>query len=125
MVPTFKQTFRVTPLQTHLPQKKAKTQFNILGPNLLLNSNRSFLQFYYLQSYTTPVPHPYLGRFPRNFKTLNFKPKLLFLMKNHKNDNKGEFLNFYEFTLYMIFEFFYENSHYRNGHFQENRENHI
>ena len=37
----------------------AKTQFNSLGPNLLLNSNRSFLQFYYLQSYTTPVPHLY------------------------------------------------------------------
>ena len=46
-------------------------------------------------------------------------------MKNHKNDNKDEFLNFYEFTLYMIFKIFHEDSHYRNGHFQENRENHI
>ena len=99
--------------------KKAKTQFNILGPNLLLNSNRSFLQFYYLQSYTTPVPHPYLGRFPRNFKTLIFKPKLSFLMKSHKNDNKDEFLDFYKFTLYMIFKNFHENSHYRNGHFRK------
>ena len=27
-------------------------------------------------------------------------------MKNHKNDNKGEFLNFYEFTLYMILAIF-------------------
>ena len=33
-----------------------------------------------------------------------------------------EFPDFYEFTLYMIFEIFNENSHFRNGHFQENRE---
>ena len=46
-------------------------------------------------------------------------------MKNHENDNLGEFLDFYEFTLYMILKIFHENSHYRNGHFQENRENHI
>ena len=26
---------------------------------------------------------------------------------------------------YMIFEIFHENSRYRNGHFQENRENYI
>ena len=25
----------------------------------------------------------------------------------------------------MIFKIFQENSHYRNGHFQENRENHL
>ena len=41
-------------------------------------------------------------------------------MKNHKNDNKGESLDFDEFTLYMIFKNFYENSDDRNGNFQEN-----
>ena len=46
-------------------------------------------------------------------------------MKNHSNDNKEEFLDFDEFTLDMIFNFFKENSHYRNSHFQENRENHM
>ena len=46
-------------------------------------------------------------------------------MKNHKNDSKDEFLDFYVFILYMIFKIFHENSHYRNDHFPENRENHI
>ena len=67
----------------------------------------------------------YLGWIPWNFITLIFKPKLSFLMKNHQIDNKDEFLGFYEFALYMIFKIFFENSYYRNGHFQENRENHI
>ena len=58
-------------------------------------------------------------------ETFIFKPELLFLRKNHKNDNLVEFLDFYEFTLFMIFKNFHENSHYRNGHFQENRENYI
>ena len=31
-------------------------------------------------------------------------------MKNHKNDIKGEFLEFYEFTLCMNFKNFDENS---------------
>ena len=26
---------------------------------------------------------------------------------------------------HMIFKIFHENSHYRNGHLQENRENHL
>ena len=51
----------------------AKTQFNSLGPNLLLNSNRSFLQFYYLQSYTTPVPHPYRVDQPSELKNSNLE----------------------------------------------------
>jgi len=46
-------------------------------------------------------------------------------MKNHKNDNQGGFWDFHEFTLNMIFRNSHENSHYRNGHFHENRENHI
>ena len=46
-------------------------------------------------------------------------------MENTKTDNKGDTLDFYEFTLDMIFKHFHENSHYRNGHFQENRGNHI
>ena len=46
-------------------------------------------------------------------------------MKNHKNDNWSESLDFYEFALYMIFQKFDENSHNRNGQFEENRENHI
>ena len=29
------------------------------------------------------------------------------------------------FTLYLIFKNFHDNSHYRIGHFQENREIHI
>ena len=44
-----------------------------------------------------------LGWSPRNFKTFIFKPKLSFLMENYKNDNQGEFIVFYELTLYMIF----------------------
>ena len=44
---------------------------------------------------------------------------------DNQNDNKGEFLDFYELTLYMILKIFPENSHYRNGHFQENLKNHI
>ena len=41
------------------------------------------------------------------------------------SDNKGEILEFYEFTLYMIFTIFYGKTHYRNGQFQENRKHHI
>ena len=46
-------------------------------------------------------------------------------MEYIRNDNWDESLDVYEFTLYMIFENFHENSHYRNGHFQENLENHM
>ena len=45
-------------------------------------------------------------------------------MKNHKNDNKAELLDFCELTLYMIIKNFREDSH-RDGHFQENPENRI
>ena len=45
--------------------------------------------------------------------------------KNHRKDGKGEFSNFYEFNLYMIFEFFLRKSHYRKNCFQKNRGNHI
>ena len=48
--------------------------------------------------------------------------KLAFLRENNKNDNEGEFLDFYEFTSNMIFKFFHQNHHYRNEHFQGNRE---
>ena len=41
-------------------------------------------------------------------------------MKNHKNDNSCEILDFNELTLYMIFIF--EESFYRESHFQENRD---
>jgi len=61
----------------------------------------------------------------RNFKTFILKPKWSFLRENHKNDNLGGFPDFYEFTLYMTFKNFHENSHYWNGHFQKNHENHI
>ena len=37
----------------------------------------------------------------------------------NKNDNKGEFLDFYEFILYMISKIFHENSHYWYGRFQK------
>ena len=46
-------------------------------------------------------------------------------MKNHKNSNLGESSDFNQITLYMIFKNFHENSDYRNGHFQEDRENQI
>ena len=46
-------------------------------------------------------------------------------MENRKNDNKGEFLDLYKFTVLMTFEIFNEKSHYPNGHFQKNRKNHI
>ena len=47
-----------------------------------------------------------------------------FLSENHKNDNNGEFWDFNEFTLYMIFKIFDKNNHCRNGHFQEISERH-
>ena len=67
----------------------------------------------------------WVGWIPRNFKTFIFEPKLSFLRKYQKNDNLGAFPDFYEFSLYMIFKIFRENSHYRNGHFQEILKNHI
>ena len=60
----------------------------------------------------------------RNFKILIFEPDLSFLREIHKNDNEGQFLDLNEFNLFTIIIIFHENSHYRNDHFQENRENH-
>ena len=37
-------------------------------------------------------------------QNFHFKPKLSFLRENHKSDNKGEFPDFYKFTLFMVFE---------------------
>ena len=51
---------------------------------------------------------------PRIFKIFISKPKLSFLTKNQQNDNYNKFPDFYEFTLYVIFN---ENSHYQNGNF--------
>ena len=42
----------------------------------------------------------------------------------NKNYDGIEFLDFHEFTRYLIFEIFHENSHSRNGDYQENRKNH-
>ena len=47
------------------------------------------------------------------------------MKENRKNDNQGEFFDFNEFTLYMIFLILQEKCHYQNGHFQEDRENNI
>ena len=47
------------------------------------------------------------GWFPKNSKIFIFQPKLTFLRENHKND--GELLDFYEFTLHMIFANFLKN----------------
>ena len=47
---------------------------------------------------------------PRYFKTFIFMPKMSFFKENHKNVNSGELLDFYEFTLYMIFAFFLKKS---------------
>ena len=38
-----------------------------------------------------------------NFQSFHFRPKLSFLRENHKNDNKVEFPDFYDFSLFMIF----------------------
>ena len=39
------------------------------------------------------------------FHNFSFKPEFaIFLRINHKNDDHGEFPDFYEFNLYMIFE---------------------
>ena len=46
---------------------------------------------------------------------------LPFLKENRENDNTGEFLDPYEFSLYMIFDIFNEKSHFQNGHFQKIR----
>ena len=52
-----------------------------------------FLIFWFYQS---------VGWILRNFKTLIFKPKLTFFGENRKTDNQAEFLDSYEFILYMI-----------------------
>ena len=49
-----------------------------------------------------------VGWIPRNFKTFVFEPKMSFLRENNINHTEGEFLDFYEFTLYMIFASFLE-----------------
>ena len=60
-----------------------------------------------------------VGWIPRNFKTLIFKPKLSFLMKNHKNDNYGWILGY--FRIHPIYDFrdFSENGHFDNDFFRE------
>ena len=59
-----------------------------------------------------------LGSIPTNFKILVLNPNLSFLLENHRNDNKGEFPDFNESTLYMTFKIF-ENGHFDNGYFCE------
>ena len=68
--------------------------------------------------------HPiFLGLVPRNFEFFIFEPKLSFSRKNHKNPKSGEFLDFYEFTLYTSFAAklspFPEIGHSDNGYFSE------
>ena len=53
------------------------------------------------------------------FQNFDFRPKLSFLWKNHKNNDKKEFLDFSVFILYMILKNFHKNNPNRN------RENHI
>ena len=68
-----------------------------------VQSNRRYL---HSVSYFLPATFKQIiwkGWISRNFKSFNFKPKLSFLRENHKNDNWGQFLDFYEFTLYMNF----------------------
>ena len=45
----------------------------------------------------TPIHRRNSGK----FNNLNFKPKVAIFEINHKSDNKGEFLDFNECTLYM------------------------
>ena len=62
----------------------------------------------------------YLGQIPRNFKIFVFKLNLPFLIEKCKNNNLGEFPDFYESTstLYMIFAIFPENGHSVNSYFR-------
>ena len=45
---------------------------------------------------------------PVKSQTFIFRPKLSFLIENHKNDNQDEFLDFDEFILHMKFGNFLE-----------------
>ena len=65
---------------------------------------------------------PVVGWIPRNFKNFILKPKLSFLMNNHKNDNCSGFPGFDELILYMIFAIFW-NFHSDNDYSHENFKN--
>ena len=41
------------------------------------------------------------------FQKFHLYVLIVFFERNHKNDNKGRFPDFYEFTLYMILKNFY------------------
>ena len=59
----------------------------------------------YSVQYEVPVPRDleFLTNMyrliPRNFKIFISKPKLSFLNENHKNDNYGEFSDFYKLII--------------------------
>ena len=56
-----------------------------------------------------------IGWIPRNFKIFIFKPKMSFLKENHNNNPRIHPSH--------NFKIFNGNSHYENGHFQENDNN--
>ena len=61
----------------------------------------------------------------RLFKVFNFKPKLSFLKENTEIITRMNFRILRIYLLYDFFQIFNEKSHYWNGHFQENSENHL
>ena len=66
-----------------------------------------------------------LGSIPREFKNFIFKLKLSFLRENHKYENLAKFLDFYGFTLYMIFAIFVKMATTIMANFLKNFKNHI
>ena len=71
---------------------------------------------YHIQKYVQCLTMIFNPRI-HGYSNFHLKPKLSFLMKNHKTDYIDECSDFYEFTLFITF---HENSHYQNDHFKEN-----
>ena len=92
-------------------------------------SRRNFAIQKFRQNHTKDISVNFIGYFigHRQAKYRDISKFSFLSLKCHfrKNDNQGEFPDFNEFTLYMIFEIFHENSHDQNGHLQKNFNNHI
>ena len=96
-----------------------KICWSVKNLNVIVANNNSFNTFTLFHNTVTQI----LRRIYCRLNSEKFE-NCHFWGKNHKNDNSGEFPDFYECTLYIIFEIFHGNSLYRNDHFQKKRENH-
>ena len=67
----------------------------------------------------------WLGWIPRNFKTFTFSPNCHFWGKITRMITRVDSRIFTYSPYTWFFCIFHENSHYPNGHLQENSENHI